>query len=77
MSANPEPGVGPKSGNLSEQEKIQEFIRALALAFRRITGRVVENDLEGLPVDMGEKPDEAMEDSNLPSGDDQNPEAKG
>ena len=37
------------------QEKIREFCYELALALRRITGRVIEGDLEGLPVDMGEK----------------------
>jgi hypothetical protein len=76
MSANPEPAVDPKGGNLSEQEKIQEFIRALALAFRRITGRVVENDLEGLPVDIGEKTVESAEASEKPSSEKQKPEDK-
>jgi hypothetical protein len=76
MSANPEPAVDPKAGNLSEQEKIQEFIRALALAFRRITGRVVENDLEGLPVDIGEKTVESVEASGKPSSEKQKPEDK-
>ena len=70
MSANPEPANDPKAGSLSEQEKIQEFIRALALAFRRITGRVVENDLEGLPVDMGEKTDDVQDRYGEPSGKD-------
>jgi hypothetical protein len=74
MSANPEPTVDPKASNLSEQEKIQEFIRALALAFRRITGRVGDNDLEGLPVDMGEKTDESEEASGKPSSEKQKPE---
>jgi hypothetical protein len=41
--------------DLVTQEKIREFCYELALALRRITGRVIEGDLEGLPVDMGEK----------------------
>ena len=54
MAANNQTSETPKANNLSEQEKIQEFIRELALAFRRITGRTIENDIEGLPVDAGE-----------------------
>jgi hypothetical protein len=39
--------------NYSEQEKVQAFIRELALAFRRITGREVADVLTDLPVDLG------------------------
>lgn len=53
MAANNQTSETPKANILSEQEKIQEFIRQLALAFRRITGRTIENDIEGLPVDAG------------------------
>ena len=35
-------------------EKIREFCYELALALRRITGKVVEGDIVELPVDMGE-----------------------
>ena len=37
------------------QEKIREFCYELALALRRITGRVVEGETRELPVDIGEK----------------------
>jgi hypothetical protein len=53
MAANNQTSETPKANNLSEQEKIQEFIRELAIAFRRITGRIIENGIEGLPVDAG------------------------
>lgn len=36
------------------EEKIREFCYELALALRRITGKVVEGDIADLPVDMGE-----------------------
>ena len=35
-------------------EKIREFCYELALALRRITGKVIEGDTAELPVDMGE-----------------------
>lgn len=57
MAANNQTSETPKANNLSEQEKIQEFIRQLALAFRRITGRTIENNIEGLPVDAGKVDD--------------------
>ena len=57
MTANNESSEAPKANNLSEQEKIQEFIRELALAFRRITGRTIENNIKGLPVDAGKVDD--------------------
>lgn len=38
------------------QEKLREFCREFALVLRRITGRVVENDQEGLVEDLGEGP---------------------
>ena len=57
MAANNQTSETPKANNLSEQEKIQEFIRELALAFRRITGRTIEKDIEGLPVDAGKVDD--------------------
>jgi hypothetical protein len=41
------------------QEKIREFCYELALALRRITGKVVEGDTAELPVDMGEIPSES------------------
>ena len=67
MTANNEPTQNRPGETLTEQEKIQEFIRELALAFRRITGRKVENDLEGLPVDLGDS-DEYPQDNlkNIP-----------
>ena len=34
--------------NQAEQEKIREFCYELALALRRITGKVIENDLDFL-----------------------------
>ena len=37
------------------QEKIREFCYELALALRRITGRVIEGETRELPVDIGEK----------------------
>ena len=37
------------------QEKIREFCYELALALRRITGRVVEDPMIGLPIEIGEK----------------------
>jgi hypothetical protein len=37
------------------QEKIREFCYELALALRRITGKVVEEVVEEPPVDNGEK----------------------
>ena len=43
------------------QEKIREFCYELALALRRITGKVLEGDTAELPVDMGEKPSESDE----------------
>lgn len=64
MAANNESSEAPKANNLSEQEKIQEFIRELALAFRRITGRTIENDIEGLPVDAGKVADKDLDASD-------------
>lgn len=61
MAANNESSEAPKANNLSEQEKIQEFIRELALAFRRITGRIIENGIEGLPVDAGKVGDKDLD----------------
>ncbi len=64
MAANNESSEAPKANNLSEQEKIQEFIRELALAFRRITGRTIENDIEDLPVDAGNVDDKDLDASD-------------
>ena len=64
MAANNESSEAPKANSLSEQEKIQEFIRELALAFRRITGRTIENNIEGLPVDAGKVDDTGLDTSN-------------
>ena len=64
MAANNQISETPKANNLSEQEKIQEFIRELALAFRRITGRTNENDIEGLPVDAGKVDDTDLDTSD-------------
>ncbi|PKO12305.1 MAG: hypothetical protein CVU39_25000 [Chloroflexi bacterium HGW-Chloroflexi-10] len=66
MSVNNEPTQNKSGITVAEQQKIQEFVRELALAFRRITGRKVDHDLEGLPVDLGisnPKPTESNEDS--------------
>lgn len=54
------PEEKPQSTGLDPvtQEKIREFCYELALALRRITGRMIAGDGEGLPVDMGEKPSE-------------------
>jgi hypothetical protein len=46
------------------QEKIREFCYELALALRRITGKVVEGDTAELPVDMGEIPSESGDGKN-------------
>ena len=64
MAANNQISETSKANNLSEQEKIQEFIRQLALAFRRITGRTIENDIEGLPVDAGKVDDTDLDTSD-------------
>ena len=64
MAANNESSEAPKANTFSEQEKIQEFIRELALAFRRITGRTIENNIEGLPVDAGKVDDTGLDTSN-------------
>ena len=64
MAASNQTSETPKANNLSEQEKIQEFIRELALAFRRITGRTIENDIEGLPVDAGKVDDTDLDTSD-------------
>ena len=39
----------------AEKEKIREFCYELALALRRITGRVVADDVQNLVEDLGEK----------------------
>ena len=41
--------------NHAEKEKIREFCYELALALRRITGRVVADDDQNLVEDLGEK----------------------
>ena len=64
MAASNQTSETPKANNLSEQEKIQEFIRELALAFRRITGRTIENNIEGLPVDAGKVDDTDFDSSD-------------
>ena len=56
-------------GNQAEKEKIREFCYELALALRRITGRVIENDCQELAKDLGEKaPQAAVEDSRKSNG---------
>lgn len=64
MAANNQTSEIPKANNLSEQEKIMEFIRQLALSFRRITGRTIENNIEGLPVDAGKVDDTDFDSSD-------------
>ncbi len=63
MSANNEPTQNKSGNTIAEQQKIQEFIRELALAFRRITGRKVDQDLDGLPVDLGESNQKPTDDN--------------
>jgi hypothetical protein len=41
--------------NQAEKEKIREFCYELALALRRITGRVVADSVQNLAEDLGEK----------------------
>ncbi len=48
--------------NLASQEKMREFCYELALALRRITGKVVENDLEFLEK-KGASPEGLSEDA--------------
>jgi hypothetical protein len=63
------PGDIIDMGNQAEKEKIREFCYELALALRRITGRVIENDCQELAEDLGEKaPQAAVEDSRKSSG---------
>jgi hypothetical protein len=57
MAADNDATQNRPGNNFSEQEKVQAFIRELALAFRRITGREIADILTNLPVDLG-KPDE-------------------
>ena len=56
MAADNDATQNRPGNNFSEQEKVQAFIRELALAFRRITGREIADVLTNLPVDLG-KPD--------------------
>lgn len=41
--------------NRAEEEKVREFCYEIAMALRRITGKVVENDCQGLVGDAGEE----------------------
>jgi hypothetical protein len=69
MAVNNESSQSRPGETFSEQEKIQEFIRELALAFRRITGRKVENDADDLPVDLGNSDENSQDDSEqMPIG---------
>ncbi len=55
MNANvPEDKPQGSGVDLATQEKIREFCYELALVLRRLTGKVVKDDLQDLPVDMGE-----------------------
>lgn len=54
MSANdPQTEMHTESLDPATQEKIREFCYELALALRRITGRVVEGAELDLPEDLG------------------------
>ena len=63
MSANdPQTEMPTESLDPATQEKIREFCYELALALRRITGRVVENEELALPEDLGSS-EQASKDS--------------
>ncbi|WP_152031711.1 hypothetical protein [Longilinea arvoryzae] len=63
MSANdPKTEVPIEALDPATQEKIREFCYELALALRRITGRVVEDAELDLPEDLGSS-EQAKKDS--------------
>lgn len=63
MSANdPQTEMPTESLDPATQEKIREFCYELALALRRITGRVVEGTDLDLPEDLGSS-EQAKKDS--------------
>lgn len=64
MAANNRSSEAPKAINLSEQTR---FIRELALAFRRITGRTMA--FEGLPIDAGKVGDKDLDISGIEDAD--------
>ncbi len=59
MSANESEEKNQDAGlDQATQDKIREFCYELALALRRITGRVIEDPIEGIPGSAKEeKPD--------------------
>ncbi len=68
MAADNDATQNRPGNNFSEQEKVQAFIRELALAFRRITGREIADVLTDLPVDLGKSDGQPCEETDhLPS----------